>query len=93
MPEPAKIMMHVILAIDTLTSLFFSSCSNQSPVGFIKAGGFKGIYNGLSSAIAGSAPSAALFFSTYETVKGRLTKNVDEKWVTSSGLAYLFLLT
>merc|ERR1712183_525036 len=37
--------------------------------GFFKAGGFKGVYRGLGAAAAGSAPGAALFFSTYETVK------------------------
>jgi solute carrier family 25 S-adenosylmethionine transporter 26 len=41
----------------------------QSPQGFIKAGGFRGIYNGLGAAAIGSAPGAALFFSTYETCK------------------------
>ena len=38
----------------------------QSPHGFMKAGGFRGIYNGLAAAAAGSAPGAALFFSVYE---------------------------
>jgi hypothetical protein len=38
----------------------------QSPQGFRGAGGFKGIYNGLGAAALGSAPGAALFFSTYE---------------------------
>ena len=41
----------------------------QSPHGFFKAGGVSGIYRGLSAAAAGSAPGAALFFSTYETMK------------------------
>lgn len=41
----------------------------QSPQGFLQAGGFRGIYNGLGAAAAGSAPGAALFFSTYETAK------------------------
>jgi len=41
----------------------------QAKEGFFKAGGFKGIYRGLAAAAAGSAPGAALFFSTYETVK------------------------
>ena len=41
----------------------------QSPGGFLKAGGFRGIYNGLGAAALGSAPGAALFFSTYETMK------------------------
>ncbi|XP_026474554.1 S-adenosylmethionine mitochondrial carrier protein homolog [Ctenocephalides felis] len=41
----------------------------QSPKGFIKSGGFRGIYHGLGPAAIGSAPSAALFFCTYESFK------------------------
>jgi solute carrier family 25 S-adenosylmethionine transporter 26 len=41
----------------------------QSKEGFFKSGGFKGTYKGLGSAALGSAPGAALFFSTYETAK------------------------
>ncbi|KAI0795225.1 S-adenosylmethionine transporter [Irpex lacteus] len=41
----------------------------QSSQGFLKAGGFKGIYNGVGSVIVGSAPGAALFFCTYDTLK------------------------
>lgn len=41
----------------------------QSPQGFLRAGGFSGVYNGLNIAAAGSAPGAALFFSTYEMSK------------------------
>lgn len=41
----------------------------QSPHGFVKAGGFTGVYNGLSAAAGGSMPSAGLFFCTYESVK------------------------
>jgi len=44
----------------------------QSPQGFLKAGGFRGVYKGLSAAAAGSAPGAALFFSTYEMGKQTL---------------------
>jgi len=49
-----------LFPIDTLKTRL------QSPQGFLKAGGFKGIYNGLGAAAIGSAPGAALFFSTYE---------------------------
>lgn len=51
----------------------------QSPNGFIKAGGFKGVYKGLSAAAAGSAPGAALFFSTYEYMKEALHRNETTK--------------
>ncbi|WPG99010.1 Hypothetical protein R9X50_00181200 [Acrodontium crateriforme] len=42
----------------------------QSSAGFWNAGGFRGVYNGIGSAVVGSAPGAALFFVTYEGVKG-----------------------
>jgi len=41
----------------------------QSAQGFRKAGGFSGIYRGIGSTAVGSVPGAALFFTTYETVK------------------------
>lgn len=41
----------------------------QSELGFSKSGGFGGIYKGLAPAAAGSAPTAALFFGTYENLK------------------------
>lgn len=44
----------------------------QSERGFWRSGGFKGIYRGLAPAAVGSAPTAALFFFTYETIKTRL---------------------
>jgi solute carrier family 25 S-adenosylmethionine transporter 26 len=49
-----------LFPIDTLKTRL------QAPQGFLKAGGFRGIYNGIGAAAAGSAPGAALFFSTYE---------------------------
>ena len=39
----------------------------QSPQGFLKSGGFVGVYKGLSATAVGSAPGAALFFGCYET--------------------------
>lgn len=44
----------------------------QAPNGFFQAGGFRGIYRGISVAAAGSVPGAALFFSVYESVKTNL---------------------
>ncbi|MBV94621.1 S-adenosylmethionine mitochondrial carrier protein, partial [Eschrichtius robustus] len=41
----------------------------QSPQGFNKAGGFRGVYAGVPSAAIGSFPNAAAFFITYEYVK------------------------
>ncbi|THH07704.1 hypothetical protein EW145_g3200 [Phellinidium pouzarii] len=41
----------------------------QSAQGFFNAGGFKGIYKGVGSVVVGSAPGAAVFFSTYDTLK------------------------
>lgn len=38
----------------------------QSPDGFWKSGGFRGIYRGIGAAAVGSAPGASLFFTTYE---------------------------
>jgi solute carrier family 25 S-adenosylmethionine transporter 26 len=46
----------------------------QSRTGFWASGGFKGIYNGIGSAVIGSAPGAALFFVTYESVKRNLAE-------------------
>ncbi|POS87500.1 s-adenosylmethionine mitochondrial carrier protein-like protein [Erysiphe pulchra] len=42
----------------------------QSSSGFLASGGFTGVYRGVGSAIIGSAPGAALFFCTYESIKG-----------------------
>ncbi|KAA8904677.1 mitochondrial carrier domain-containing protein [Sphaerosporella brunnea] len=41
----------------------------QSSGGFFKNGGWSGVYKGVGSVIAGSAPGAALFFVSYEGVK------------------------
>jgi len=52
-----------LFPIDTLKTRL------QSPNGFLAAGGFRGVYRGVMAAAAGSAPGAALFFGTYETMK------------------------
>lgn len=41
----------------------------QSSPGFYASGGFRGVYAGVGSALIGSAPGAALFFVSYESVK------------------------
>ncbi|KAF1956159.1 mitochondrial carrier [Byssothecium circinans] len=45
----------------------------QSSHGFASSGGFSGIYRGVGSALIGSAPGAALFFITYDSLKRQLT--------------------
>ena len=57
----------VLFPLDTLKTRL------QAADGFIKSGGFKGIYKGLSAAAVGSIPGAALFFGAYDTSKGYLT--------------------
>jgi len=47
----------------------------QSQVGFWKSGGFSRIYAGIGPAAAGSAPNAALFFCTYDSVKKIAKRN------------------
>ncbi|KAH7054431.1 mitochondrial carrier domain-containing protein [Macrophomina phaseolina] len=44
----------------------------QASEGFIASGGFRGIYRGIGSTVVGSAPGAALFFVTYDSVKRAL---------------------
>ncbi|EIW68132.1 hypothetical protein TREMEDRAFT_69585 [Tremella mesenterica DSM 1558] len=44
----------------------------QSSAGFWKSGGLVGVYRGVGSVGLGSAPGAAAFFLTYETLKPRL---------------------
>ncbi|KAJ3299514.1 hypothetical protein HK104_008610 [Borealophlyctis nickersoniae] len=53
----------VLFPLDTIKTRL------QAREGFRASGGFRGVYSGLSSAVIGSAPSAAAFFVTYETVK------------------------
>ncbi|CDR46814.1 CYFA0S26e00364g1_1 [Cyberlindnera fabianii] len=45
----------------------------QAKGGFFHNGGWRGIYRGLGSAVIASAPSASLFFVTYDTMKSVLT--------------------
>ncbi|XP_058821669.1 S-adenosylmethionine mitochondrial carrier protein homolog [Topomyia yanbarensis] len=56
----------VLFPIDTIKTRL------QSERGFIRSGGFRGIYKGLAPAAAGSAPTAALFFCTYDGLKSYL---------------------
>ena len=47
----------------------------QSSQGFLKSGGFNGIYKGLRITALGSAPGAALFFSSYDAIKHSLSSS------------------
>merc|ERR1719216_480266 len=64
----------------------------QSSQGFLKSGGFRGIYKGLSAAACGSAPGAALFFTTYETSKPLIHKHImgGHGAMNSSPLTHMF---
>ncbi|GLV35026.1 uncharacterized protein CBL_09506 [Carabus blaptoides fortunei] len=53
----------------------------QAPQGFLKAGAFRGIYKGLGPQAIGSAPTAALFFCTYESFKTFATPYVSPQFV------------
>ena len=51
----------------------------QSKQGFLGSGGFRGVYSGLASTALGSAPTSALFFTTYEASKVKLAKYSDNQ--------------
>ena len=59
----------------------------QSAGGFFKNGGWSGVYKGIGSVIAGSAPGAALFFVSYEHVKTTLRH--DEKTGSSAAITHM----
>lgn len=50
----------------------------QSSAGFYGSGGFRGVYAGVGSALVGSAPGAALFFVSYESIKSALKRNREQ---------------
>ncbi|CAM9195742.1 unnamed protein product [Laminaria digitata] len=58
----------------------------QSAEGFLKAGGLRGVYNGLSAAAVGSAPGAALFFSSYEATKHALDPSSSLSQMTAASV-------
>ncbi|PJF17671.1 Pet8p [Paramicrosporidium saccamoebae] len=53
----------ILFPLDTLKTRL------QSAGGLAASGGLRSLYSGLSSAVLGSAPGAALFFLTYESMK------------------------
>jgi solute carrier family 25 S-adenosylmethionine transporter 26 len=56
----------------------------QSKNGFWNSGGFRGIYNGIPSTLVFSAPTAALFFTVYDTTKSKLNYYVERKEMSAS---------
>ena len=58
----------------------------QSPLGFWKAGGFRGIYNGVLATALGASPGSAMFFSAYEGMKPKLKalNGNQEHWLHHS---------
>uniref|UniRef100_A0A7S2NPY0 Mitochondrial carrier protein n=1 Tax=Haptolina brevifila TaxID=156173 RepID=A0A7S2NPY0_9EUKA len=58
----------------------------QSSDGFWKAGGFRGIYNGVLATALGASPGSAMFFSAYEGMKPRLKQlnGGKEHWLHHS---------
>jgi hypothetical protein len=71
-----------LFPIDTLKTRL------QSPQGFLKAGGFRGICIGLGA--ARSAHGAALYFSTYEVRDG--VDYFKKPQVSSSRLTFVFFI-
>jgi len=59
----------------------------QSKAGFWRSGAFKGIYSGLPSTLLGSAPTSALFFTIYDTVKVKLEANNKTNRITNQIIA------
>lgn len=60
----------------------------QSSSGFASSGGFSGIYRGIGSALIGSAPGAALFFITYDSIKRSLLQSSTTISRNAEGKAY-----
>lgn len=58
----------------------------QASEGFWKAGGLRGLYNGVTATALGAAPGSAFFFSAYESMKPRLQalNGGREHWVQHS---------
>lgn len=59
----------------------------QSEAGFMASGGFRSIYSGLGPAALVSAPNAALFFCTYDTMKNILGNHVPSNYLPGVHMA------
>ncbi|KAF9992468.1 hypothetical protein BGZ65_012200, partial [Modicella reniformis] len=86
MPPKDATLLHCMLAgalagtaVDTaLFPLDTLKTRLQSKAGFAASGGFRGVYSGLTSAVIGSAPSASMFFVTYEALKTTLSAVIPD---------------
>ncbi|GAA5967597.1 hypothetical protein JCM3765_002299 [Sporobolomyces pararoseus] len=65
----------------------------QAQQGFWAAGGFSGVYRGLGSAVVGSAPGAAAFFTTYELLKGTVLPQLFPALSTKEWAPLLHMLS
>ncbi|XP_018310506.1 S-adenosylmethionine mitochondrial carrier protein homolog [Mycetomoellerius zeteki] len=54
----------------------------QSKQGFLKTGGFTSLYKGIGPVLIGTAPTAALFFLTYEEIKTILEPRISMDYYT-----------
>lgn len=75
-------------AAGTSTDLFFFPIDTlktrlQAAGGFFANGGYLGVYRGLGSAVVASAPSASLFFVTYDGMKS-YSRPIFNNLITSS---------
>lgn len=74
------------LAVDlTLFPLDTIKTRLQASGGLLKNGGYRGLYRGMGSIAAGSAPGAALFFLSYEASKSHLPISNPSLLAVSSG--------
>ncbi|XP_061933869.1 S-adenosylmethionine mitochondrial carrier protein homolog isoform X1 [Apis cerana] len=64
----------ILFPLDTLKTRL------QSKQGFIKSGGFFNLYKGIFPVIIGSAPSASLFFVTYESIKNLAQYKIPKEY-------------
>ncbi|XP_003703581.1 mitochondrial S-adenosylmethionine carrier protein [Megachile rotundata] len=64
----------ILFPLDTLKTRL------QSKQGFIKSGGFSNLYKGIFPVFIGSAPTASLFFVTYEGIKNVTQHRIPEKY-------------
>ena len=64
----------ILFPLDTLKTRL------QSKQGFRKSGGFSNLYKGIFPVFIGSAPTASLFFVTYEGIKNVTQPRVPERY-------------